>query len=157
MAKKPVAKKPTPAKNSKPAPAPAAAKAKKTAAPKATAKKSSATLFELEHVEPSTPAVAAHRLHTFTCVVGPSDEGDRIVEVAYPDELQGEVLAIFFQPARDADSIPDDWTEQHAVQLLRFSHDPNGSATVRIHRIDHGWNGTGWAANLLLHVMVATR
>lgn len=156
MAKKTVAKKPAPAKNSKPAPH-TAPKAKKAPAPKTAAKKSSATLFELEQVEPSPSAVAAQQLHAFTFPVGPSDEGDRIVEVAYPDELQGEVVAICFQPAREADSIPDDWTEQHAVQLLRFSRDPIGSATVRIHRIDHGWNGRGWAGNLLLHVMVATR
>ncbi|MBX3415623.1 MAG: hypothetical protein KF708_23260 [Pirellulales bacterium] len=155
MAKKPVTKKPTPAKKTRPAPA--ASKAKKPSAAKGTAKTSSTATAEPEHIEPATPAVAAQRLHAFTCKVGQSDQGDRIVEVAYPDDLRGEVLAVFFQPARAADDIPDEWTEQHAVQLLRFSRESNGSATVRIHRIDHGWNGSGWGGNLLLHALVATR
>jgi len=155
MSKKPAVKKPTPAKKTKPAPT--ASKPKK--APRAAAKAPDATPMTTvpEPLESLAPAVQAHRLHTFAFEVGPSDEGDRIVEVAYPDELSGEVLAIFFQPARATDSIPDEWTEQHAVQLLRFSREAAGSATVRIHRIDHGWNGRGWAANLTLHVLVAAR
>ena len=155
MAKKPAVKKLAPTKKAKPAPA--KSKQNSTSRVSLAAKKKMPEELAAEHVEASAPAIKAQRLHTFTCEVGPSDVGDRIVEVSYPDEISGEILAIFFQPARAADSIPDDWTEQHAVQLLRFSREAGGTATVRIHRVDHGWNGRGWAGNLTLHVMVAAR
>jgi hypothetical protein len=149
MSKKPAVKKPSPAKKTKPAPA-----ARKNDKP-ARATASSANRTSTVPVESATAqSAAAQRVYAFTFDVGPSDDGDRIVEVPYPLGVEGEVLAIIFQPARAAGDIPDDWTEQHAVQLLRFSRKPAGSATVRIHRIDGGWIGQGWAGNLVLHVLV---
>jgi len=103
----------------------------------------------------ATASSSTHRVFGFTFDVGPSYDGDLIVEVPYPRGVDGEVVAVILQPARDAGGIPDDWTEQHAVQVLRFSREPRGTATVRIHRIDAGWIAQGWVGNLVLHVLVA--
>lgn len=152
MSKKLAAKKSSPAK--KTARVPAAGKNNK---PTRSTAPLAAKISRAKLATPPISPVAAQRVFAFIVDAGASEDGDRIVEVFYPGEVDGEVLGVFFQPAREAGAIPDDWTEQHAVQLLRFSREPGGSATVRIHRIDSGWVGQGWAGNLVLHVLVVLR